>query len=257
MAIFFIGKDHQDRACLLITLIICSMFQELFLAIICWILEFMSGHVITLTTCPKHQNYPNFFLSPKVANVIDKVAYIQSWWRLKCSFWEKLAKRDVPHILRGSRTHPAPILSLKYSEPTSNWIFLANQYFFKSINDTFQIQTFLQISRTCLEALRCFSYSLLKKNLPPPAKCFQPTQLILRFPSVLVLKKGAASDFQCELFEERWMDFARESRPGISASDLLCSPKVQIFNDKHKERQWMYLNQDIIQCNSKLPKKSS
>ena len=74
----------------------------------------------------------------------------------------------MPHILRGSRTHPAPILSLKYSEPTSNWIFLANQYFFKSINDTFQIQTFLQISRTCLEALRCFSYSLLKKNLPPP-----------------------------------------------------------------------------------------
>ena len=144
----------------------------------CWILEFMSGHVITLTTCPKHQNYPNFFLSPKVANVIDKVAYIQRWWRLKCSFWEKLAKRDVPHILRGSRTHPAPILSLKYSEPTSNWIFLANQYFFKSINDTFQNQTFLQISRTCLEALRCFSNSLLKKNLPPPAKCFQPTQLI-------------------------------------------------------------------------------
>ena len=36
-----------------------------------------------------------------------------------------LAKRDV-HILRGRRTHPAPILSLEYSELTSNWIFLAN-----------------------------------------------------------------------------------------------------------------------------------
>ena len=64
-----------------------------------------------------------------------------------------------------------------------------------------------------------------------------PADLFQRFHSVLVLKKGAASDFQCGLFEERWMDFARESRPGISASDLLCLPKVQIFNDKHKERQ--------------------
>ena len=61
-----------------------------------------------------------------------------------------------------------------------------------------------------------------------------PADLFERFHSVLVLKKG---NLQCELFEERWMDFARESRPGISASDLLCSPKVQIFNDKHKERR--------------------
>ena len=61
-----------------------------------------------------------------------------------------------------------------------------------------------------------------------------PADLFERFYSVLVLKKG---NLQCELFEERWMDFARESRPGISASDLLCSPKVQIFNDKHKERR--------------------
>ena len=26
-----------------------------------------------------------------------------------------------------------------------------------------------------------------------------------------------------------------ESLPGISPSDLLCSPKVQIFNDKHTQ----------------------
>ena len=50
---------------------------------------------------------------------------------------------------------------------------------------------------------------------------------------------------QWELFEERQMDFAGESLPRISWSDLLCSPKVQIFNDKHTRRQWMYLKQGI------------
>ena len=45
-------------------------------------------------------------------------------WRRRKKFLI-FAKRDV-HILRGRRTHPAPILSLEYSELTSNWIFLAN-----------------------------------------------------------------------------------------------------------------------------------
>ena len=53
------------------------------------------------------------------------------------------------------------------------------------------------------------------------------------------MKKNDTIDtlLQWELFEERQMDFSGESLPRISASDLLCSPKVQIFNDKHKERQ--------------------
>ena len=45
-------------------------------------------------------------------------------WRRRKKFLI-FAKRDV-HILRGRRTHPAPILSLEYSELTSNWTFLAN-----------------------------------------------------------------------------------------------------------------------------------